>query len=91
MADTMGAALAHIHLGDGVGKGRDEHLVPGRGTQPCAELLSSLAGRGFTGQVAVEVGTRRARSRADREADLAESLAFARQHLGSAIKTTSGK
>jgi sugar phosphate isomerase/epimerase len=91
MADTMGAGLAHIHLGDGVGKGRDEHLVPGRGTQPCAELLSSLAGRGFTGQVAVEVGTRRARSRADREADLAESLAFARQHLGSAVKTTSGK
>jgi sugar phosphate isomerase/epimerase len=81
MADTMGAALAHIHLGDGTGKGRDEHLVPGRGTQPCAQLLTSLASRGFTGSVAVEVGTRRAKSRAEREADLAEALAFARQHL----------
>jgi sugar phosphate isomerase/epimerase len=86
MADTMGDALAHIHLGDGTGKGRDEHLVPGRGTQPCAALLKSLAARRFTGHVAVEVGTRRAKSRAERETDLAEALAFARQHLGSATK-----
>ena len=64
MADAMGAGLAHVHLGDGTGEGRDEHLVPGRGTQPCAELLASLGGRGFTGSVAVEVATRRARSRA---------------------------
>ena len=82
LADTMGAGLAHVHLGDGTGKGRDEHLVPGRGTQPCAQLLASLAGRRFTGSVAVEVGTRKAGSRAEREADLAEALAFARQHLG---------
>ena len=81
MADAMGAGLAHVHLGDGTGEGRDEHLVPGRGTQPCAELLSSLAGRGFTGSVAVEVSTRRARSRADREADLRAALEFARAHL----------
>jgi sugar phosphate isomerase/epimerase len=81
MADVMGSALAHVHLGDGAGGRGDEHLVPGRGSQPCAELLASLAGRGFTGSVAVEVSTRRARSRADREADLAEALAFARTHL----------
>ena len=83
MADTMGSALAHIHLGDGTGKGRDEHLVPGRGTQPCAQLLGSLAKRGFNGSVAVEVATRRAKSRAERERDLAEALAFARLHLAS--------
>jgi sugar phosphate isomerase/epimerase len=81
MADAMGRGLAHVHLGDGRGEGRDEHLVPGRGGQPCAELLASLAGRGFTGAVAVEVATRRAGSRAEREADLAEALAFARNHL----------
>jgi hypothetical protein len=34
--------------------------------------------------VAIEVATRRAASRAVRQADLAESLAFARQHLGAA-------
>ena len=81
MADAMGPGLAHVHLGDGTGEGRDEHLVPGRGNQPCAELLRSLAGRGYTGSVAVEVGTRRAASRTERETDLAEALAFARQHL----------
>ncbi|WFE37021.1 sugar phosphate isomerase/epimerase [Micromonospora sp. WMMD998] len=81
MADRMGGRLAHVHLGDGTGEGRDEHLVPGRGGQPCAELLRSLAGRGFTGSVAVEVTTRGAKSRAVREADLRESLEFARANL----------
>jgi len=81
MMHKMGAGLRHVHLGDGTGEGRDEHLVPGRGTQPCGPLLSSLAGRGFTGSVAVEVATRKAASRAEREADLAEALAFAREHL----------
>jgi sugar phosphate isomerase/epimerase len=81
MADAMGSGLRHVHLGDGTGEGRDEHLVPGRGTQPCAQLLASLAGRGFHGSVAVEVSTRRARSRADRQADLAAALSFARHHL----------
>jgi sugar phosphate isomerase/epimerase len=81
MAEAMGGGLSHVHLGDGTGEGRDEHLVPGRGNQPCAELLQSLVRRGFRGSVAVEVTTRKAASRAEREADLAESLAFARQHL----------
>ena len=81
----MGGGLAHVHLGDGTGEGRDEHLVPGRGTQPCGPLLKSLAGRGFTGSVAVEVATRKAASRAEREADLAEALRFARNNLGSSV------
>jgi sugar phosphate isomerase/epimerase len=81
MADAMAGALAHVHLGDGSGEGRDEHLVPGRGNQPCAQLLESLAARRFTGAVVVEVNSRRAASRAVREADLAEALEFARNHL----------
>ncbi len=81
MADRMGAGLKHVHLGDGTGEGRDEHLVPGRGNQPCADLLRSLVGRGFRGSVALEVSTRRATSRDAREADLRESLEFARRHL----------
>ena len=81
MADKMGSGLKHVHLGDGTGEGRDEHLVPGRGNQPCAELLRSLSGRGFRGSVALEVSTRKVASRAEREADLRESLEFARRHL----------
>jgi sugar phosphate isomerase/epimerase len=87
MADEMGDAMVHVHLGDGSGEGRDEHLVPGRGTQPCAELLASLSGRGFTGSVAIEVSTRRAGSRQLRQDDLAASLAFAREHLASTVDT----
>jgi sugar phosphate isomerase/epimerase len=84
MAGRMGSGLRHVHLGDGTGEGRDEHLVPGRGNQPCAEVLRSLVARGFTGSVALEVSTRRAASRAAREADLRESLDFARRHLAPA-------
>jgi sugar phosphate isomerase/epimerase len=82
MADAMGPGLRHVHLGDGTGEGRDEHLVPGRGNQPCAKLLESLASRGFAGSVAVEVATRRAPSREARANDLEASLIFAREHLG---------
>jgi hypothetical protein len=37
--------------------------------------------RGFEGNVIVEINTRRALDRAEREADLAEALAFCRLHL----------
>jgi len=81
MVDRMGDRLAHIHLADGTGSGKDEHLIPGRGNQPCAELLERLARTGFSGHVVLEVNTRRAISPAEREADLAEALAFTRLHL----------
>ncbi|SFF53651.1 Sugar phosphate isomerase/epimerase [Actinoplanes philippinensis] len=90
MADRMGSGLRHVHLGDGTGEGRDEHLVPGRGNQPCAELLRSLAGRGFTGSVALEINTRKAASRPAREADLREALEFARKHLEPSKAVTQG-
>ncbi|MDG4822600.1 sugar phosphate isomerase/epimerase [Asanoa sp. WMMD1127] len=86
LADTMGDGLRHVHLGDGSGEGRDEHLVPGRGNQPCGELLESLAGRGFRGSIAVEVNTRGAKSRSIREADLGAALEFARAHLPAPAK-----
>jgi sugar phosphate isomerase/epimerase len=81
MARTLGSRLAHVHLADGTGLARDEHLVPGRGNQPCGELLELLASLQYVGEVVVEINTRRAASRAAREQDLAESLAFARLHL----------
>ncbi len=81
MAKRMGDSIGHVHLGDGTGDGRDEHLVPGRGTQPCGEVLEHLPTINFTGAVSVEVNTRKAGGRRRREADLAEALAFARRHL----------
>ena len=81
MATALGDRLTHVHLADGSGSAKDEHLVPGRGGQPCAELLVQLARAGFDQSVVVEINTRRAAGRAERERDLADSLAFARRHL----------
>jgi sugar phosphate isomerase/epimerase len=81
MLDRMGSGLAHVHLTDGSGSPRDEHLVPGRGNQPCAEVCERLACGGFGGVVVIEVSTRKCRTRYDRAAMLAESLLFARLHL----------
>lgn len=87
MVERMGDRLAHIHLADGRGSAKDEHLVPGRGDQPCAELLERLARTSFDGHVVIEVNTRRAMSSAEREADLAEALAFTRLHLATSTTT----
>jgi sugar phosphate isomerase/epimerase len=81
MRRDMGERLTHVHIADGTGTARDEHLVPGRGEQPCAELLEGLAEDGFDGLVVVEVNTRRCEDRYEREADLAEALAFTRLNL----------
>jgi sugar phosphate isomerase/epimerase len=81
MAEKMDRRLSHVHIADGLGAPRDEHLVPGRGEQPCAELLETLARNNFDGTVVAEVNTRRAESRQEREADLAEALAFTRLHF----------
>lgn len=88
MAADLGDRLRHVHLADGVGvTNKDEHLVPGRGGQPCGRLLETLAESSFRGHIVLEVNTRRAASRAERMEDLAEALAFARLHLAAADRT----
>lgn len=86
MAEQLGDRLAHIHLADGTGSARDEHLIPGRGTQPTAAVLELLARSRFAGTVVVEVSTRKASSRAERESDLAEALAYAQLHMAVSAK-----
>jgi sugar phosphate isomerase/epimerase len=88
LMDRMGGGLAHVHLADGSGALRDEHLVPGRGNQPCAQVCELLAASGFAGAVVLEINTRRARSRGDRAALLAEALLFARLHLRAPAQPT---
>jgi sugar phosphate isomerase/epimerase len=81
LAKAWGKRLRHIHLTDGTGSIKDEHLVPGHGDQQADKVLKHLAATGFNGHVVLEVNSRRSATRAQREADLAESLAFARVHL----------
>jgi sugar phosphate isomerase/epimerase len=82
MADELGGRLAHVHMADGFGPGLpDAHLIPGRGSQPCAPLLARLGSTGYSGMVVVEVNTRRAPTGDRRRADLAEALEFTRRGL----------
>lgn len=81
MARRMGNGLVHLHLCDGTGASTDEHLVPGRGTQPAQEICQMLAGSDFSGHVVLEVTTSGARTKAERDALLTESLEFARTNL----------
>ncbi len=87
MLHRMGSRLDHLHLTDGSGSTRDEHLVPGRGTQPCADVLHQIASRERRGEnplaggVVLEISTRSVDAE-QRRIDVAESLAFARMHLG---------
>ena len=86
MAVRLGERLRHIHLTDGTGSAKDEHLVPGRGVMEAAAFLRHLASVGFDGEIVLEINTRKCRDVAEREADLRESLEFAREH--SAVGTT---
>ncbi|MFT4188606.1 MAG: sugar phosphate isomerase/epimerase [Aeromicrobium sp.] len=82
MARDLGDRLAHVHMADSRGGALDEHLIPGRGDQPCAAFLRQIADQGFVGEVVVEVNTRKALDARSREDDLAEALEFCREHLG---------
>jgi sugar phosphate isomerase/epimerase len=88
MARRLGERVRHIHLTDGTGSAKDEHLVPGRGTQPVVELLEHLAGVGFGGHVVLEINTRKAANREAREMDLLEALAFARLNFEAAPESS---
>src|SRR3954454_9894332 len=80
MARRLGDRLRHIHLTDGTGSAKDEHLVPGRGSMGAAPFLRHLAKVGFAGEIVVEINTRKCRTVAEREVDLRESLEFAREY-----------
>jgi sugar phosphate isomerase/epimerase len=81
MARRMGPRLRHVHLTDGSGSAKDEHLVPGRGAMDAAGFLRHLSGVGFGGHIVLEINTRKTTNREERERDLVESLEFAREHF----------
>ena len=82
MAERLGDRLRHVHLTDGSGSAKDEHLVPGRGGHGCRRLpRGTWPPTGFDGHIVLEINTRKAGTREEREADLRESLEFAREHF----------
>lgn len=82
LAKSWGSRLRHVHMTDGQAAAKDEHLLPGQGDQHAAEVLSHLAASHYRGHVVLEVNTRGASSREQRERDLGDSLAFLRRYLG---------
>jgi sugar phosphate isomerase/epimerase len=65
---SWGGRLRHVHLTDGTGSAKDEHLVPGRGDQQAGRVLQYLAERDFAGNIVLEVNSRKSTTRAQREA-----------------------
>lgn len=87
MVKRVGDRLAHLHLTDGNGRTfKDEHLVPGEGTQPAAEILRLLAARAWYGSIVVEISTGGGRSLAAKMPAIRRSLEFARRELGHDMK-----
>jgi sugar phosphate isomerase/epimerase len=87
LAMAMGDKLRHVHLCDGSGSQDDgqifdEHLLPGYGTEPVAEVLEYLAAQDWHGSIVAEVNTRKAKSEQQRLDLLRETLDFARDKLG---------
>lgn len=78
---AWGDRLAHVHLTDGRGSLKDEHLLPGEGDQNAWTLVEELAAQAFSGHIVLEISSRRARSRHEREEMLADSLASIRRVL----------
>ena len=89
LAISMGSRLRHVHLCDGtIGTDRliDEHLVPGHGTQPVAEVIHYLAAGGWDGALIAEVHTGHSSTEAERLAMLVETVAFAREAATTATR-----
>lgn len=81
LVHAWGDRLAHVHLTDGRGSLKDEHLMPGEGDQAAWTVVEEIAASGFEGHMVLEVSSRRARSRHEREELLGESLASIRSVL----------
>lgn len=86
LAREWGSRLSHIHLCDGTSPKEnfhlfDEHLLPGKGTQPVADTLEFVASNGFRGHVIAEVSTKGATSDSQRIRMVKSALDYARYFL----------
>jgi sugar phosphate isomerase/epimerase len=85
LATAWGSKLRHVHLCDGTHPDDnphlfDEHLPPGHGTQPVAEVLGLLASTGFDGHVIAEVATKNLKGMRAKWEALVHTAEFARTH-----------
>jgi sugar phosphate isomerase/epimerase len=84
LVKSWGDKVKHVHLSDGhTQKDKfhifDEHLPPGKGTQPIAETLEYLKSINFNGYIIAEINTKTKRNK-KRKHILEKVLNFARLH-----------
>lgn len=84
LVQAWGDRLRHVHLTDGRGSLKDQHLFPGTGDQEVADVLAELARRRYAGHVVLEVNTR-GHNRDERDYALGTTLAFTRRFLAPAV------
>jgi sugar phosphate isomerase/epimerase len=80
--DELADRVAHLHVSNNDGRGRDTHGLLDRGVLPIDEFLQEVGGGGFGGAVTLELDVRTWAD--DRRAlleVLRENLAFARTQL----------
>ena len=79
--ERWGDRLAHVHLTDGKGSFKDDHLLPGEGDQDAWAVVRELGRRGFEGHIVLEASTRRARTGGERAELLRSALENTRENL----------
>ncbi|HZQ87773.1 MAG TPA: sugar phosphate isomerase/epimerase family protein [Acidimicrobiales bacterium] len=79
--DQWRGRVAHLHLSDSTTSRGDEHLPPGMGTLPLADLAGAMVRDDFAGHVVLEVGIGRL-PEATRDSVAADCAAFAREAFG---------
>ena len=81
LVERWGDRLAHVHLTDGKGSFKDDHLLPGEGDQDAWAVVRELGRRGFEGHIVLEASTRRARTGGERAELLRSALENTRENL----------
>ena len=81
MAQRLGDRLRHVHMTDGSGSPKDEHLVPGSRGDADRAAAGAPRRRGFEGHVVARSTPARPRTPSARESDLLETLAYTRLHF----------
>ena len=85
LVEQWGDRLAHVHLTDGRGSFKDDHLLPGEGDQEAWAVVRELGRRGFEGHIVLEVSTRRARTGGERADMLRSMLETTRANLKAGV------
>jgi sugar phosphate isomerase/epimerase len=87
--EMLRAKLAHIHLSDNAGDGRDGHLELGRGVVPVDELLAEARRTDYAGAISLEISVRRY---FERPRELVAALRRNREYVEDALaRDTTGR